>query len=92
MSMPVITPGTITREDSIGDIIESIAMEETSISHILNAESEKIQAIIDMPDVTPEQLLAVNKSVKNTVDTVIRLEFALKSKLELFSDFICQTS
>ena len=92
MGMPVIAPGTTTREDSVGDIIESIAMEETSIAHILNAESEKLQAIINMSDVTAQQLMAANKSVKNTVDTVIQLETALRAKLEMFSDMICKIS
>ena len=90
MGMPIITPGTITRDDSVGDIIESIAMEEKSIAHILNAESEKIQAVINMPNITADELLAVNKSVKNAVDNVIRLELALKAKLEMFSGTICQ--
>lgn len=92
MGMPVITPGTITREESVGDIIESIATEERAVAHILNAESEKLQAIINMPGVTAAQLLAANKSVKSTVDTAIRLEMTLKDKLSLFSNTICQIS
>lgn len=90
MGMPVITPGTSSREEAVADIINSIAMEEKSIAHILNAESEKLQTIINMPDATVQQLMAVNQSVKNAVDTVIRLEGALKAKLALFSDMICQ--
>lgn len=92
MGMPVITPGTITREESIGDIIESIATEEAAIAHILNAESEKLQKIINASNVSAQDLLAANKSVKNTVDTVIGLEIALKAKLEMFKSTICQTS
>ena len=92
MGMPVITPGTTTREESVGNIIESIALEESAIAHILNAESEKLQTIINMSDVSAQQLLAANKSVKNAVDTVIQLENALLSKLNIFSDMICKTS
>lgn len=92
MGMPVIQPGTITREESVGDIIESIAAEESAIAHILNAESEKLQAIINMSDASPADLMAANRSVKNAVDTVIQLESALKNKLALFSDMICQTT
>lgn len=47
MGMPVIQPGTMTREESVADIIDSIAAEESAIAHILNAESEKLQAVID---------------------------------------------
>ena len=92
MGMPVITPGTITRGEAVGDIVESIATEESAIAHILNAESEKLQNIINRPDATAADLLAVNSSVKKTVDTVIGLEIALKAKLEMFSSTICQTS
>ncbi|MEG2322679.1 MAG: hypothetical protein RSB71_04295 [Bacilli bacterium] len=92
MSMPIIKPGTITRGDAIGNIIESIANEESGISHILNAESEKLNTVINTPDVTPKDLLTINKSVKNTVDKVIDLELSLKNKLNLFINEICQTN
>lgn len=92
MGMPVIQPGTITREKSVGDLISSIAAEESAIAHILNGESEKLQAVINMPDATAADLLAANRSVKSAVDTVIRLEMALKSKLEMFQNTICQTA
>lgn len=84
MSMPIITPGTVTRDQAISDLIESVALQETGLSHILNAEGEKIQAIVALPEVTPEQLLAVNTSVQNTVNAISRLEMILHSKLELF--------
>ncbi|MEG0315073.1 MAG: hypothetical protein RR929_02050 [Erysipelotrichaceae bacterium] len=92
MSMPVIETGTITRGEAVGNIIESIAMEEKGISHILNAESEKLNAIINSPNLTAEQLIAANKSVKKTVDNIIDLEMNLKNKLNLFSETICQTN
>ncbi|MEG1779038.1 MAG: hypothetical protein RR263_02965, partial [Oscillospiraceae bacterium] len=84
MSMPVITPGTVTRPQAIADLIESIALQETGISHILNAEGEKIQAFVAMQGVTATQLLAVNQSVQNTIDAVTRLEMVMQSKLDLF--------
>lgn len=90
MGMPVIKPGDTTREESVGNIIESIAMEESSIAHILNAESEKLQKVISDPDVTVEELMAVNLSVKKSVDAIIRMEVGLLSKLNLFSNMICQ--
>ena len=70
MGMPVITPSTTTREQAITDIIESVALEETALSHILNAEGEKIQKMVAMPDITPEMLLATNKSVESMVNAV----------------------
>ncbi|MEG1834511.1 MAG: hypothetical protein RRZ68_04190 [Oscillospiraceae bacterium] len=87
MSMPVITPGTVTREQAISDIIESVALEETGLSHILNAEGEKIQAVLKSG--TIDQMLAVNASVKSMVNSVSRLELVLQMKLDLFSCKIC---
>ncbi|MEG0878380.1 MAG: hypothetical protein RSC43_06260 [Clostridia bacterium] len=85
MSMPVIVPGTTTTTQAINDIIESVALEETGLSHILNAEGEKIQAFVHMPGVTADQLLAVNASVQATVDAVTKLNMVLQSKLALFA-------
>lgn len=82
--MPIIAPGTVTRDQAISDLIESVALQETGLSHILNAEGEKIQAIVALEGVTPAQLLAVNSSVQNTINAVSRLEMILHSKLELF--------
>lgn len=90
MSMPVIVPGTITREDAIGAIIESIAMEESSLSHILNAESEKIMAVVENPTATADQLMTINRSVKSTVGAITRLEATLQAKLDLFQPIICE--
>lgn len=90
MSMPVIILGTITREDAIGEIIASIAMEESALSHILNAESEKIMAVIDNPSTTADQLIAINRSVKGTIGAITRLEATLQSKLDLFQPIICE--
>ncbi|MEG2204478.1 MAG: hypothetical protein RRY21_04880 [Oscillospiraceae bacterium] len=85
MSMPVIKPGTGTRIQAITDLIESVALQETGLSHILNAEGEKIQAFVAMSGVTSDQLLAVNKSVQSMVDAISRLEMVLQSKLALYS-------
>ena len=91
MGMPIITPSTTTREQAITDIIESVALEETALSHILNAEGEKIQKMVAMPDVTPEMLLAANKSVESMVNAVSRLEMNLHSKLTAFDSCLCDS-
>ncbi|MEG1687810.1 MAG: hypothetical protein RR276_08000 [Angelakisella sp.] len=90
MGMPVIKPGTITRGDAVGNIIESVAMEESALAHILNAESEKIMAVVNNSSATPDQLLAVNASVKNAISSISRLEMLLQAKLDLFQSTVCQ--
>lgn len=90
MSMPVITPGTGTLGQAVADIIESVALEQTGLSHILNAEGEKIQKVV--ANGTVEQMLAVNRSVQSMVKAVSMLEMVLETKLELFSCQICATT
>lgn len=89
MGMPIIVSGTETRCQAISDIIESVALEQAALSHILNAEGEKLQKIISTANVTPSQLLDTNDSVKKVVDSVSRLELILQAKLALFSDCVC---
>lgn len=89
MGMPVIIPSTTTRAQAVTDIIESVALQETALSRILNAEGEKIQKMVALPDVTPEVLLATNKSVESMVNAVSRLEMILQSKLSTFGSCLC---
>ncbi|MGL5353633.1 MAG: hypothetical protein ACRDA5_09950 [Clostridium sp.] len=89
MGMPVIKPSGVTREGAITDIIQSIALMEAALAHILNAEGEKIQALVgtlepNKPGLvakTPAELLAINKSVQNMVDSITILEVILQKKL-----------
>ena len=46
--------------------------------------------MVALPDVTPEVLLATNKSVESMVNAVSRLEMILQSKLSSFNDCLCQ--
>jgi hypothetical protein len=89
MGMPIIKPGTGSRCQAITDLIESVALQETALSHILNAEGEKMQKII-ASNATPEQLLELNNSVFKLINGVTRLEMMFQAKLELFPDK-CET-
>ena len=88
MSMPVISMhcNPITMCQAVTDLIESIALEETALSHILNAEGEKLQRVIGLEDVDFCQLVEVNESVANMVGVVSSLELVLKEKLEFISN------
>lgn len=77
------------REQAVTDIIESVALEQAALSHILNAEGEKLQKISQL-SVSGDQLLAVNKSVSSMVNSVSRLEMVLQSKLEIFNNCLCK--
>ncbi|MGI6029437.1 MAG: hypothetical protein ACOX81_08505 [Candidatus Heteroscillospira sp.] len=87
--MPVITPSGTTRCQAITDIIESVALQEAALAHILNAEGEKLQNAVNREAVTPSQLLEFNKSVEQTIRSVAQLEVILQSKLSLFDNCLC---
>lgn len=70
------------REQALTDVIESVALEETAISHILNAEYEKIDKIKNMEGITYDQILEANKSVEDMVNSITSLELILMQKLE----------
>lgn len=91
MGMPVIVPGDETCEQAVIDLITSVAMQETALSHILNAEGEKMQAIIDMEGTTPDELLKMNRSAEMLVSAVTRLEMILQAKVELAGSSLCGT-
>ncbi|MEG2421989.1 MAG: hypothetical protein RSB55_10560, partial [Oscillospiraceae bacterium] len=69
-------------QQASNDLAESVAYEQAALSHILNAEGEKIQAMLALQDVTPAQLLAVDTAVQEMVDAVATLECVLKQKLK----------
>ncbi|MFM9277940.1 hypothetical protein [Paenibacillus jiagnxiensis] len=89
-NIPNITPTiTLTREQSITLIIASIAMEELGLSHILNAEGEKLQYVLGtlpgkklpVPP-TLSDILAVNESIRKTIKETIRKDWVLSNKLQ----------
>lgn len=89
MSMPSFPPdgANLTREEALTMIIASIAMEELALSHILNAEGEKLQYILGTlpgtkPCAGPREVLAVNRSVTALLEAVTQNQMLLKNKLE----------
>lgn len=94
MSMPSFPPNgaDLTRDEALTMIIASIAMEELALSHILNAEGEKLQYILGTlpgpsPCACPQDVLAVNKSVTALVEAVTQNQILLKNKLAQVLEF-----
>jgi hypothetical protein len=89
MSMPVISPSTTTPCQAITDLLESIALQEAGLAHIINAEGEKIQTAIAIEDVTIDDLIAINLSVSDTLVKIIKMEMLLEFKLEEINRLKC---
>ncbi|MCL2253795.1 MAG: Ig-like domain-containing protein [Lachnospiraceae bacterium] len=95
MSMPKFPENPdLNLEDSVVQIISSIAMEELALSHVLNAEGEKLQYVLGTlgsgnqpphpPTVT--EILKVNESVKNMLSTVSMNQMFLLGKMSSAMD------
>jgi hypothetical protein len=92
MSMPLfpkVNPD-ITCENAINMILTSIAMEELALSHIMNAEGEKLQYVLKYLESSCsesgneyafDKLLAVNASISDLLDSVSQNQMLLKSKM-----------
>lgn len=88
-ALPVIDP-PVGREDALNLILASIAMEELGLSHILNAEGEKIQFAVGTLDteralaggVTMADLIALDQSVVDTLEAVTGTQTVLLQKMQ----------
>ncbi|MCL2565757.1 MAG: hypothetical protein FWE24_08120 [Defluviitaleaceae bacterium] len=71
-----------TFEQSINELIYSIALEEKAIAHLICAEAEKVKAALKIPNITIKELLCINNSVESTLESITRLESFLLAKLK----------
>lgn len=76
----------VTLDQAVIDLLESIALQESALSHILCAESQKMKTAMVLEEVDLCKLLEINDSATNMVHAVANLELALKDKLEFISN------
>jgi hypothetical protein len=95
MNIPKIPqmPHRPDKQEVIIDLLESIAFEEVALSHILNAEAEKIQAFVgsclDFPTKpNNHEIIKFNKSVQDLIETVVMKEWLLLKKLDNVMELI----
>lgn len=90
MSMPTFSQAgsSLSREEAINQIISSIAMEELGLSHIINAEGEKLQYILGTipgvsgPGATISEVLEVNDSILSVLRAAAETQTILRTKLQ----------
>jgi hypothetical protein len=94
MSMPEF-PNDLTREKALDTIIASIALEEAALSHIINAEGEKIQYILrhasggSPRDI--QNVLAINNSAAQLLERINEMQIVLKSKLRAATESLAES-
>jgi len=89
-NIPDVTPIIdVNRDEVINLLLASIAFEELGLAHIINSEGEKIQFVLgtldgSQPPVPPtlDELLKINRSVEQTLRSVIKNQMLLQFKLE----------
>ena len=94
MSMPTIPkePHRPNIKEVAIDLLESIALEEIALSHIMNAEAEKIQAFVGKHLNFPthphsDDIIKFNKGVNQLLETIVMKEWLLLKKLENVMEF-----
>lgn len=86
-NFPSLSP-SLTRENTLNMILFSIALEELGLSHIINTEGEKIQFVLGtLPGLsggtpTVQDIIEINNSVRNLIDTISQNQLMLRAKLE----------
>lgn len=80
---------SLNRSDMKSLLLASIAFEELGLAHAINAEAEKIQFVLGtlpghtlLEPPTLKNLLMIDKSVDQTLRTVIKNQMILQFKLE----------
>jgi hypothetical protein len=83
-NIPDIKPKIeVTFKETVVLLLSSIALEELSLAHIMNAEAEKIQEVVKLPSCNKlGDLLVIDKSVDKILKDVIKKEMLLEFKFE----------
>ncbi len=77
----------IDKEDVINLLLISIALEELSLAHIVNAEAEKIQKVIEDCS-SLKELMEIDEAVGRILKDVIKKEMLLQFKFENILDLL----
>lgn len=89
MGMPVINASDTSRNQAITDVLESIALAEAALAHILNAEGENLQYIVQQDCMCVDQLIEVHCCIQKTLEAASNFENALQNKLKALFNESC---
>ncbi|MDF2679709.1 MAG: hypothetical protein K0R47_899 [Brevibacillus sp.] len=82
-NIPDVTPRiTLKREEVIHLLLTSVAMEEMTMSHIMNAEGEKIQQLLERDDISLDDMLRLNQSMERMLRNIISKQILQQFKLD----------
>lgn len=82
-NVPNITSfNSVNRNDAINLLLASVAMEEMGLSHVLNAEGEKLQYFLKSKPKGLGEYLTISDSVNQTLRTIVKSQIMLQLQLE----------
>lgn len=82
-NIPDIKPEiSLDRCQTINLLLNSIALEEIALSHIMNAEGEKLQLFLKKNIGNSKGIWEINDSVNKTLRTIVKSQILLQFKLE----------
>lgn len=82
--------GDLSLEDAISLVMSSVAMEEISLSKLIDAETNKLLHIVNKEDSCLKDIVLLNNSIDRTVKDITKLEILLQHKLESISAMLPQ--
>lgn len=77
--------GPAPQDQIIDRLLETVALEELALAHLINAEAEKVQAVAAagvMGPISGEDLEAINRSVADVLKEAAVKEDRLRRKLD----------
>lgn len=77
-------------DQAINNLITSIAIEENTLSKIINTEAQKLDHIINTSGITPHDLNHAQNCLNSMNQAISKLELILKAKMEFFDSQISQ--
>ncbi len=86
MSMPNFDIAGVSCQEAVANLIQSIAMEEAALSHILNAEGMRLEKCIEKACTCGDPY---KLDVSDTLKDVFRIQLLLQMKLEEANKIKC---
>lgn len=80
MGEPVIPD--VTQVQALTDLLESIALEETALAHLINAEAEKVQNLAAAAGTDTQTAIEIQEAVRGVLATALKMQMLLQFKLE----------
>ncbi|SKB05896.1 hypothetical protein SAMN04244570_0025 [Sporosarcina newyorkensis] len=91
-NIPNITPNiSLDRCETIELLLNSIALEEIALSHIMNAEAEKLQLFLAKHSRCLDDVWKMNNSINKTLRTIVKSQMLLQFKLEDVLELDCDS-